>query len=107
MFEGKVRAALKFLDEHAENAVLTPTEEVVEKLKELHPPPSEIQHNTLLNGPLEENSPVYFLSIDEGEIFKAENATNGSGGPSLFDAKQWKRILCSNQFKVEGKELRI
>ena len=31
MFEGKVRAALRFLDENAENAVLKPSNEVLEK----------------------------------------------------------------------------
>ena len=30
----------------------------------------------------------------------------GSGGPSLLDAKQWRRILCSKHYKSEGKDLR-
>ena len=42
MFEGKVGAALKFLDENAENAVLQPTAEVIAKLRTLHPEQSEI-----------------------------------------------------------------
>ena len=37
MLEGKVGAALKFFKDQSENAVLSPTEEVVEKLRVLHP----------------------------------------------------------------------
>ena len=37
---------------------------------------------------------------------KAVNQTKGSGGPSLLDAKQWRRMLSSKQFKKEGKDLR-
>ena len=48
MFEGKVGPALKFLEENAENAVLQPTPQVVEKLKKLHPTPSSISPCTLL-----------------------------------------------------------
>ena len=59
-----------------------------------------------MQGPLTEVSPAYFYSIDENQIFKAANQTKGSGGPSQLDAKQWRRILCSNKFKGEGKELR-
>ena len=31
---------------------------------------------------------------------------NGAGGPSLCDANQWKRMLCSGHFKAENKSLR-
>jgi hypothetical protein len=106
MFEGKVGAALKFLDEHAENSVLTSTPEVIQKLQSLHPAAEDILPNTLFQGPLNEVNPATFYSIDEDEILKAAKSTNGSGGPSLMDAKQWRRMLCSNHFKTEGKELR-
>ena len=49
---------------------------------------------------------VAINSITEQEILKAAKQTKGSGGPSLLDAKQWKRLICSNHFKVENKELR-
>ena len=106
MFEGKVGAALKFLDEQAENSVLSSTPEVIQKLQSLHPASEDILPNTLFQGPLNEINPAIFYSIDEDEILKAAKSTNGSGGPSLMDAKQWRRMLCSNHFKVEGKELR-
>ena len=106
MFEGKVGPALKYLEEQSENAVLSPTREVIEKLQALHPAPEEISDNTLIEGPLRPANPAYFLSLDEQQIMKAANRTKGSGGPSLFDAAQWKRILVSKKFKNEGKDLR-
>ena len=106
MFEGKVGAALKFLEKQSENAVLQPTEDVIRKLQGLHPKPGEIQPNTLIYGPINETSPAYFYSIDEDQIRRAANATHGSGGPSQLDGKQWKRLLCCNKFKSESKELR-
>ena len=106
MLEGKVSSALKYLDENAENAVLPLTEEVIDKLKTLHPTPSDIIPTSLIHGNIEKVPSSYFQCINEQEIMKAAKHTKGSGGPSLLDAKQWTRILCSNQFKVVGKELR-
>ena len=48
VIEGKISAAMKYLDENAENAVLASTPEVVEKLRSLHPEQSEIFPNTLI-----------------------------------------------------------
>ena len=81
MLEGKVGAALKYLEEQSENAVLKPTEEIIAKLKQLHPDSTEIQPNSLIQGPLKDDiSPAYFNNIDEGQIFKAASRTKGSGG---------------------------
>ena len=106
IFEGKIGAALKFLDENADDAVLQVTPSVLEKLKRLHPQAAEIQPHTLIEGPINQVSPTLFESITEQEVLKAANYTQGSGGPSLLDAKQWRRILGSKHFKNEGKELR-
>ena len=106
IFEAKVGSALRFLDENASNAVMKPTKEVVEKLLSLHPEAAEILPDSLFQGPRQPVSPAHFDSITEQTILKAAKQTHGSGGPSLLDAKQWKRILCSNQFKAEGKDLR-
>ena len=106
MFEGKVGPALRFLEENADNAVLSPTNEVIAKLQALHPASEEISPNTLIAGPLQPINTAYLLSIDEEEILKAANRTTGSAGPSMFDAKQWKRILVSKKYRSEGKDLR-
>ena len=106
MFEGKVGAAMKFLDENADNTVLHPTPQVVEKLKTLHPEPAEIFSETLIQGPLNRVSTAHFNNITEQEIMNAARQTKGSGGPSMMDGKQWRRLLCSSHFKAKAKELR-
>ena len=106
MLEGKVGAALKFLEEQSENAVLKPTADIIKKLEALHPEANTVEPETLIQGPREEVPPAYFYCIDELHIFKAANQTKGSGGPSQQDAQQWKRMLCSNKFKSESKDLR-
>ena len=91
MFEGKVGSALKFLDENADNSVHKSTDEVIAKLRTLHPEPHEILPITLIGGPLEEPiSPAHFNNITEEEIEKAAKKTKSAGGPSLCDASQWK-----------------
>ena len=106
VLEGKIGAALKFLDENMENSVLQSNEAVINKLKDLHRTPMEILPNTQIHGPLEEISSMTFNCINEQNILKAANQVKGSGGPSLLDAKQWRRILCSKHYKSEGKDLR-
>ena len=106
ILEGKIGAALKFFDENSENAVLKPTDEVIQRPKHLHPSPSEVLSNSLLHGQKEVMSHAVFNSITEEEIQKAAKQVHGSGGPSLMDAKQWKRILVSKHYKKEGKDLR-
>ena len=44
--------------------------------------------------------------IDEKMTFDAATKTKGSAGPSGIDAELCRRILCSKNFKAEGKVLR-
>ena len=71
VLEGKIGSALKFLDECIGNNVLPPDDEVIAKLKQLHPDPKPIQPNTLYVGPLNQSSPAVFDCINETEIEKA------------------------------------
>ena len=72
MFQGKVSAALKFLDESSQNGVLPPSPEVIDLLKEKHPPAEPIQPESLMQGPLRSNvDSIHFASIDEQMILKA------------------------------------
>ena len=103
---GESRSRIKVLDENAEHSVLKSTPAVVEKLKQLHPQHSEFLPDSLIQGPVERVSPGVFNSITEEEIMKAASKVQGSGEPSLMDAKQWRRILCSAHYKKDGSNLR-
>ena len=107
MLQGKVTAALKFLDNEAASCGILPlTPETLKSLKEKHPSPGRIQPFSLLNGPIDDVPSAYFDCIDEEMIYKAAMATRGAAGPSKLDAEQYQRILCSKNFKTEGLVLR-
>ena len=105
MLQGKVHAALRFLSEEANGAVLPLSDEVIEALSEKHPSPADIQPNSLLSGPVIDLS-VFKFDIDERKILDTAGSLQGAAAPSGVDAKQCIRILCSKQFKNEGKDLR-
>ena len=86
--------------------MLKPTEEVIAKLRKLHPQSAEVSPNFLLQGNPDAPDSVVFNSITEDEILRAAKQVNGSGGPSQMDAKQWRRVLVSKHFKKEGKDPR-
>ena len=66
ILEGKISPALKFLDDNTENLVMKPTEEVIVKLKKLHPQPAEIQPNALLQGTTNAPTPEVFNVVANG-----------------------------------------
>ena len=69
MFEGKVGAAMKFLDKTAENGVLQPTPQVIAKLQKLHPEQADILPDTLYQGPLpNEAYNAHFTGADLGLV---------------------------------------
>ena len=105
MLQGKVHAALRFLSEEANGAVLPLSDEVIEALSEKHPSPADIQPNSLLFVPVIDLT-VFKYDIDERKILDTAESLQGAAGPSGVDAKQCIRILWSKQFKNEGKDLR-
>ena len=106
MFEGKVRAALKFIEKNANSGLLPSSDDDIHKLKEKHPAPAIVQSESFLQGPVQLPCRAHFADINESLILKAVTHTKGAGGPSQLDADQYRRILCSNHFKVEAKDLR-
>lgn len=70
------------------------------------PNPAPIVDNVLLYGPIDYVPPHIFNSIDEQSILKASLRTKGCAGPSGMDSDIYRRILCSKNFSIEGKELR-
>ena len=64
MLRGKVIAALEFLDEISQNGILPSSPEVIDLLKDKHPPAEPIQHVTLIKGPLSNNvDSIQFVAI--------------------------------------------
>ena len=61
----------------------------------------------MLNGPVNRVLPSYFDEIDETMVFKSTSMTKGAGWPSQLDAEQYHRLLTSNKYKKENKELRV
>ena len=106
MFQGKVNAAINFLSEDQVQGILPIDEEVIMELKAKHPPPSLVNEDVLLQGPIDKVSPRYFDGIDETMIKNAARLTRGAAGPSNLDGEQFKMMLVSNKFKKEGKEMR-
>ena len=106
IFQGKLSAAIKLLNSKSSTGLLNITPEVLEGLKEKHPEAADIAHESLFYGPVDYISPGFFDLIDEKTIFDATTKTKGSVGPSGIDAELYRRILCSKNFKAEGKVLR-
>ena len=106
VMEGKLSAALKFLDSANSGGILGLSEKVINDLKSKHPPAEPVADNCLLFGPIEQVKPWFFASIDEQTILSAAAKTKGSAGPSGMDAELYRRILCSKSFNIAGKTLR-
>ena len=52
MFEGKVRAALKFIEKNGNSGLLPSSDDVIHKLKEKHPAPAIVQSESLFSCPV-------------------------------------------------------
>ena len=103
VFQGKLSVVIKLLDSESSTGLLNLTPEVLEGLKEKHPEEADIADESLLYGPIDYIPPGVFDLIDEKMIFDAATKTKGSAGQSRMDTELYRRILCSKNFKVEGK----
>jgi hypothetical protein len=107
IMEGKISAAIKLLEQDGSSGgLLKLTDEVMEKLKEKHPEPADVEEHSLHAGPVHQVPDALFESIDEQTVLKAALNTRGSAGPSGMDADAYRRILVSKNFNLEGKALR-
>jgi hypothetical protein len=58
--QGKLSAPIKVLDKESSSGLLDLSPEILESLKEKHPPASEIEDECLLNGPVDQIPPNIF-----------------------------------------------
>ena len=107
MFEGKVNAALRLISEEGSSGLLELNDTTMQLLREKHPTAASVSDDALIFGPAPAEPPAsYFDTIDEDQVLKAAQRTKGAGGPSQFDAEQYRHMLVSSKFKLENKCLR-
>ena len=105
MLQGKVSAALRWLDTQCSSSSLEIDEHILTKLKEKHPSAQQCYEKDLLNGPHNKIEAVIFDEIDVHSINRAALTTKGSGGPTAIDADAWKCFLCSKSFGNHSSDL--
>ena len=100
MEAGKVSAALRCIGSQ-ETSVLDTTPEVLQQLRDKHPPSENPHIRSLIQGPLPRKpvEQVIYEEINGTQIYKAAKSVSGAAGPSGADADLWIRLLCSKQFK--------
>ena len=86
MFQGKISAAMKFIDsENDMRGVHSLTDEIKKLLLEKHPKAKEVSNDILLPPNATEPQPVIFEEIDGVAVYNAAKRMQGSGGPTLVD----------------------
>jgi hypothetical protein len=73
MFEGKVNAAMKLLDQH-DTGVVTLSQSTINELKRKHPNANDADPSILMDGPLPFVDPVMFQNITKSTIMKSSFA---------------------------------
>ena len=106
VFQGKINAVMKLLTD-IDAGVHKIDDTILNELQQKHQQPIPLTSDTLLNGPVNRVLPSYFHEIDETMIFKSSSMTKGADGPSQLDAEHYHRLLTSNKYKKENKELRV
>ena len=106
LFQGKVKNALKLLEEDPSVGCLPFTETIEKELKQLHPTMAVPDRTALLFGLKETIPEVAYKSIKEDVVAKTAGRLNGSAGLSGLDAEVLKRMLCSKDNVQDGKMLR-
>ena len=101
VLQGKLKAAMKLLDNESSSGLLDLSPDVLQGLQDKHPEAADIAEESLLHGPIDYTPPNVCDLIDEESIYNSASKTKGSAGPSGMDAELYKRILCSKNFKPD------
>ena len=107
IFHGRISAAMKLLENHESSGILPLSQNVLRELVSKHPPAIKADPNVLMRGDIPFVDPARFNNIDEAAISRAALRTKGSSGPSHADAEQWRRMLISQNYSSDGKDLRV
>ncbi|KAG1714378.1 Protein lifeguard 1 [Nymphon striatum] len=108
VFNGNVKGALRLLEFNAPIGILTVNEKTKNLLHKKHPPASPISPELLLTQPVypdREYDPIIFDEITPDLVQRLTIKSKGSGGPSLFNANDWRRMIGTKLFGDEGTDL--
>ncbi|CAH3121025.1 unnamed protein product [Pocillopora meandrina] len=97
---------MKLLDNKSSSGLLDLSPDVLRGPHDKHPEAADIAEESLLHGPVCYIPPNAYDLTDEEMIYNSASKTKGSAGPSGMDPELYGRILCSKNFKTEGKILR-
>ena len=95
MLQGKVSAAMNYLEANANSAVLDVTPEVIESLREKHPPAQPMKLEGLLKGLVDDVPVTVYDNITGEDILKSITITRGGARASGLDALGLRRICWS------------
>ena len=93
---------MKLLDNESSSGLLDLPPDVLRGLLEA----PDIAEESLLHGLVDYTPPNLYDLIDEEMIYNSASKTKGSAGPPGMDSELYRRILCSKNFKTQGKILR-
>lgn len=82
--------------------ILSLSDQVLAALRKKHPPPADLHPTSLFFGPIANLRDIRF-KFDEQRILAVARSLGGFAGHSGLNANQFISVLCSNQFKGEGK----
>ena len=97
---------MKLLDNKSSSGLLDLSPDVLRGPHDKHPEAADIAEESLLHGPVCYIPANVYDLTDEEMIYNSASKTKGSAGPSGMDPELYGRILCSKNFKTEGKILR-
>ena len=93
VLEGKIKAAMKLLDQQNSKGILPQSQSTIDELMTKHQHASEPDPTLLIDSNIPFVDPVMFESIAESTIAESALRTKGSSGPFGLDAHGWRRIL--------------
>ena len=105
MTTGKIRAALKVIDNGKSNGILEINRDTIEKLHPKHPKGQDTQLDMILHGPIKDVNPVIYEEITSDLIKNMASRVKGTAGPSKMDADQWFHVLGSSAFGQRSEKL--
>lgn len=106
VLEGKIKAAMKLLDQQNSRGVLLLSQNTIDELMEKRPDARKTDPTLLVDGNPPFVDHVMFEDITEFIISEAALKTKGSNGPSGLDADGWRRILVLKNFGSPGQNFK-